>query len=119
MAFNAEITEIREDRISLFRNLEGPNTHRQFFDRVADDVDWTVEGTHPLAGRYRSKQDFIHGAFDRWAPILEGGQQLALEQSTSMETQRSRSCSRRRGLSRAHYFRTDTAGCAGSAATRS
>ena len=27
----------------------------QFWARVADDVDWTVEGTHPLAGRYHSK----------------------------------------------------------------
>jgi ketosteroid isomerase-like protein len=24
---------------------------------MADDVDWTVEGTHPLAGRYRNKAE--------------------------------------------------------------
>ena len=26
-----------------------------FFEHVADDVDWTIEGTHPLAGRYTNK----------------------------------------------------------------
>jgi uncharacterized protein len=25
-----------------------------FFEHVADDVDWTVMGTHPLAGHYFS-----------------------------------------------------------------
>jgi hypothetical protein len=38
-----------------------------------------VEGTHPIAGRYRTKQDFIHSAFDRWGPILQGGVKLTLE----------------------------------------
>ena len=79
MTPGAEISEIREDRIGLFRNLEGPDTHSRFFDRVADDVDWTVEGTHPIAGRYHGKQDFIHRAFDRWNPILRGGLKIRLE----------------------------------------
>jgi uncharacterized protein len=26
-----------------------------FFAHVADDVDWTVMGTHPLAGHYQSR----------------------------------------------------------------
>jgi uncharacterized protein len=99
MPSSAEITEIREDRIDLFRNLEGPDTHSRFFDRVADDVDWTVEGTHPIAGRYHGKQDFIHRAFDRWGPILQGGLKQKLEH-TSTETRRSWSCSLpRRGRS--------------------
>jgi hypothetical protein len=34
-----------------------------FFAHVADDVDWTVMGTHPLAGHYTSKADFIAGTF--------------------------------------------------------
>jgi uncharacterized protein len=79
MPSSAEITEIREDRIGLFRNLEGPDTHSRFFDRVAEDVDWTVEGTHPIAGRYHGKQDFIHRAFGRWGPILRGGLKMTLE----------------------------------------
>jgi len=79
MPSSAEIAEIREDRIGLFRNLEGPDTHGRFFDRVADDVDWTVEGTHPIAGRYHGKQDFIRRAFGRWGPILRGGLKMKLE----------------------------------------
>ena len=31
---------------------------RAFFEHVADDVDWTVMGTHPLAGHYCSKRAF-------------------------------------------------------------
>jgi uncharacterized protein len=49
------MTTIRDDRIALFAKLQDPATHPQFWDRVADDVDWTVEGTHPLAGRYHNK----------------------------------------------------------------
>jgi hypothetical protein len=26
-----------------------------------DDVDWTVQGTHPLAGRYHGKAQFVEG----------------------------------------------------------
>ena len=33
----------------------------EFFKYVSDDVDWTVEGTHPLAGHYRSKGNFVAG----------------------------------------------------------
>jgi len=51
-----------------------------FFEHVADDVDWTVEGTHPLAGRYRSKQDFRAHTFARLNRILPGGAQLHVQQ---------------------------------------
>jgi hypothetical protein len=44
------MTTIRDDRIALFAKLQDPASQPQFWDRVADDVDWTVEGTHPLAG---------------------------------------------------------------------
>jgi hypothetical protein len=30
-----------------------------FFISVADDINWTVMGTHPLAGVYNSKADFL------------------------------------------------------------
>jgi len=45
------MTTIRDDRADLFSKLESPGTQPQYWARVADDVDWTVEGTHPLAGR--------------------------------------------------------------------
>jgi ketosteroid isomerase-like protein len=69
----------REDRIGLFRNLQSPATQPQFWARVADDVDWTVEGTHALAGRYRSKQEFIDATFSRLHGVLQGGVKLDVE----------------------------------------
>lgn len=47
-----------------------------FFKHVADDVDWTVHGSHPLAGHFRSKSEFINATFARIARILRGGTQL-------------------------------------------
>ena len=46
----------------IFRGLE-TGDGAAFFQHVADNVDWTVMGTHPLAGHYRSKQAFIEGTF--------------------------------------------------------
>jgi hypothetical protein len=43
---------------SLFANLENGNSDA-FFEHVADDINWTVMGTHPLAGDYHSKADFL------------------------------------------------------------
>jgi uncharacterized protein len=50
-----------------------------FFEHVADDVDWIVMGTHPLAGHYKSKHDFIAGTFAKLGKVLPGGAQLHVE----------------------------------------
>lgn len=42
--------DVREDRTVLFGHLADPASMPRFFDRVADDVAWTVEGVHPLGG---------------------------------------------------------------------
>jgi ketosteroid isomerase-like protein len=42
------------------------------FDHVADDVRWTVMGTHPLAGDYRSKEDFRNATYERLDGVLAG-----------------------------------------------
>ncbi|BCH23316.1 nuclear transport factor 2 family protein [Mesorhizobium sp. L-8-3] len=47
-----------------------------FFDHVADDVDWTVMGTHPLAGHYKSKAAFKAGTFSKLAKVLPDGAEL-------------------------------------------
>jgi uncharacterized protein len=47
------MSDIHDDRAALFANLESAETQPKFWDQVADDVDWTVEGTHALCGRYR------------------------------------------------------------------
>jgi hypothetical protein len=73
------MTSIRDDRIALFSNLQSPATQPRYWARVADDVDWTVEGTHALAGRYRSKKDFIAAAFDRLDGVLRGGVHLEVQ----------------------------------------
>jgi uncharacterized protein len=62
----------------IFSHLES-GSGDEFFRHVADDVDWTVEGTHPLAGRYRSKADFQAHTFARLNKILPGGTQLYVE----------------------------------------
>jgi uncharacterized protein len=44
-----------------------------FFEHVADDVNWTVMGTHPLAGTYHTKADFLAHTFARLDKILKQG----------------------------------------------
>ena len=46
----------------IFKSLENSDA-ASFFERVADNVDSTVMGTHPLAGHYDSKKAFIEGTF--------------------------------------------------------
>ena len=62
----------------IFRNLESGEGEK-FFDHVAEDVDWIVEGTHPLAGHYRSKPDFLAHTFEKLAKVLPQGTQLRVE----------------------------------------
>jgi ketosteroid isomerase-like protein len=50
-----------------------------FFGHVDDKVDWIVEGTHPLAGHYRSKAAFIEGTFAKLSKVLPRGAQLHVE----------------------------------------
>lgn len=59
----------------LFRSLE-EGDGAGFFAHVADNVDWTVEGHHPLAGRYHSKADFLAGTFAKLGKVLPQGTQL-------------------------------------------
>jgi uncharacterized protein len=56
----------------LFRNLSAGKTS-VFFDSVVDDVHWTVMGTHPLAGVYNSKADFLKHTFERLGRVLKEG----------------------------------------------
>ena len=70
---------ITADRVrEIFEGLENGDG-AAFFKHVADDVDWTVMGTHPLAGRYRSKKDFIAGTFAKLGQVLPRGAQLHVE----------------------------------------
>jgi ketosteroid isomerase-like protein len=62
----------------IFKGLEGGDGS-EFFRHVSDDVDWIVEGTHPLAGHYTSKESFIVGTFAKLSKVLPHGAQLRVE----------------------------------------
>ena len=62
----------------IFKGLENGDG-AAFFEQVVDDVDWTVMGTHPLAGHYRSKKDFIAGTFAKLSLVLPRGARLQVE----------------------------------------
>ena len=62
----------------VFKGLEDGDGV-EFFKNVSDDVDWTVEGTHPLAGHYRSKANFVAGTFAKLGKVLPKGAQLHVE----------------------------------------
>jgi ketosteroid isomerase-like protein len=62
----------------LFKGLES-GSGADFFEHVDKKVDWIVEGTHPLAGHYRSKADFLAGTFDKLNKVLPQGAQLVVE----------------------------------------
>ena len=53
----------------IFEGLENGDG-AAFFAHVADDVDWTVMGTHPLAGHYLRKADFIAVTFAKLGQVL-------------------------------------------------
>ena len=59
----------------IFKNLESGDG-KGFFDHVSDDVDWIVEGTHPLAGHYHSKAEFLAHTLKSWQRSLPKGAEL-------------------------------------------
>jgi ketosteroid isomerase-like protein len=61
--------------LEIFKSLE-QGDGAEFFTHVADNVDWIVEGHHPLAGHYYSKSDFLAGTFDKLSKVLPNGTQL-------------------------------------------
>jgi hypothetical protein len=43
----------------VFSILSQDNEHAEFLDYIEENVDWTVFGTFPLAGRYHSRKAFV------------------------------------------------------------
>jgi hypothetical protein len=62
----------------IFKTLEKDDCG-EFFVHVTDDVDWIVEGTHPLADHYHSKTDFLANTFEKLRKVLPHGAQLQVE----------------------------------------
>jgi uncharacterized protein len=67
-------SQVRE----IFKGLE-TGDGAPFFEHVADDVDWTVMGTHPLAGHYPTKAAFVAGTFAKLNRVLREGTRLSVE----------------------------------------
>jgi ketosteroid isomerase-like protein len=61
--------------LGIFKGLQSGNGSA-FFMHVADDVDWIVEGTHPLAGHYHRKTDFLDHTFRKLEKVLPKGTEL-------------------------------------------
>mgnify|MGYP000849200612 CR=1 FL=1 len=57
---------------NLFNNLE-TGKNELFFEHVAENVNWTVMGTHPLARTYHNRDDFISSTFERLNRVLREG----------------------------------------------
>jgi len=71
--------DVSAERVrQIFEGLERGDG-AAFFQHVAEDVDWTVMGTHPLAGHYSSKKAFIEGTFAKLGRVLPQGAQLHVE----------------------------------------
>jgi uncharacterized protein len=72
-------TDISAERVrKIFEGL-AKGDGAAFFQHVAEDVDWTVMGTHPLAGHYSSKKAFINGTFAKLERVLPEGAELHVE----------------------------------------
>jgi len=60
---------------TVFAHLENGQSEK-FFRHVAIDVNWTVMGTHPLAGTYHNRETFIRNTFGRLNRVLRDGVKL-------------------------------------------
>ena len=67
----------REYVAELFENLKTDSS--KFFEKVSGDVCWTVMGTHPLAGVYHTKEDFLNHTFRRLSKVLKEGALLEVK----------------------------------------
>jgi uncharacterized protein len=80
-------TDISTERVrKIFKGLETGNG-AAFFEHVADNVDWIVMGTHPLAGHYHSKKAFIEGTFAKLERVLPQGAELHVEHLLAKDDQ--------------------------------
>jgi uncharacterized protein len=60
---------------TLFASLESGKSD-EFFRYVIPAVNWTVMGTHPLAGTYHDRETFIRSTFARLNRVLREGVRL-------------------------------------------
>lgn len=54
-----------KNEITKLFNAFSQGNYTVFFSRVAPDVNWTMMGTHPLAGQYHNRTIFIADTLER------------------------------------------------------
>jgi hypothetical protein len=64
------MTVSKDEVRSIFAKLAGDDP-QEFFEHVADNVQWCVLGTHPLAGRYNSKREFQEATFAKLSKFFD------------------------------------------------
>ena len=60
----------RSEIEALFKHME-TGDYAAMFTRISPTVDWTVMGTHPLAGRYPTLHDFQAKTMVRLAAFMK------------------------------------------------
>ena len=58
-----------------------------FYSHVADDVSWTVMGTHSLSGHYSSKTSFLSSSLSTIANAIDGPLKLRVTSVIGGETE--------------------------------
>ena len=71
----------------IFKGLE-EGDGAAFFTHVADDVDWTVMGTHPLAGTIAARQTLSPVPLPNWAKCFRKELNSTWNISSSKATRR-------------------------------
>ncbi|KAM0803136.1 hypothetical protein BDR22DRAFT_841714 [Usnea florida] len=64
--------------VNLFNALVAGDA-RTFYANVVEDVDWNVQGSHPLAGIYNNKTIFLINAVARIAKIQDASKPHSME----------------------------------------
>jgi len=57
----------------IFGRLSSPDTQKDFFNQVSDNVDWWIVGHTPMSGKYNSKQAFLDATFQVLNKKVLGG----------------------------------------------
>lgn len=57
------------DRITALFSALAKKDYPTFFAAVVDNVNWTIQGTHPLSGQYHDKTTFVINTIARLARI--------------------------------------------------
>lgn len=84
---------ITVDEVTEIFKCLGSGRGAEFFEYVADDVCWTIMGTHPLAGTYHGKMEVLERTFKRLGQVLQEGVVLKInhvlvhENSAVVETE--------------------------------